>query len=67
MQIVRGGDDRDMAHIHGQLRKLRLHVGTIPIPTKERLHRERMPEIVNARSSPLCVAYLRGPQNRSQK
>src|SRR5882724_2782168 len=49
VQVVRRGHDRHMAHVHSQLGKVRLHIGTFPIPAHERLDREAVAEIMNAR------------------
>ena len=58
VQVVSGGDDRDVTEIHRQLRKLGLHVDAGPIPAQECLHGKGMAQVMSAWIAPVGVAHL---------
>src|SRR2546422_10659575 len=49
-----------MPHVEGQFRQIALDVGTFLIPTDERLHREGVPQIMDARQFTLVVTHRSG-------
>src|SRR5277367_3659039 len=55
VQVMRRRHDRDMAHVHGQLRQIRLHVGSFEIPSDERANRKAVPEIMNTGTPAFAV------------
>ena len=44
-----------MAHVHGQLREIGLHVGAFEIPADERADRKAVSEIMNTRAPAFVV------------
>src|ERR1035437_6907825 len=53
-----------MPHVEGQFRKVALDVRTLLIPTDERLHREGVPQIMDARQFALVVTHASGLEKR---
>ncbi len=38
VQVVGGGDDRRVSHVHGESGQARLHIGAVAIPAQQYLH-----------------------------
>lgn len=50
--------DRDVPHVDGQFREIRLHVRAFPIPPDQSLDSKAMPQVVNSRTSSLGIANV---------